>query len=115
MIHRRRLASTPRTAAAPMTAYPRTWARRGLHTLLVLVFVVVQATALAHEVQHVLHLHDGPCGLHVAADHLAMAPAPEPGPALGLAPATEKLLPCLGARLMFPARLREARAPPFLS
>jgi hypothetical protein len=33
-----------------MTVYPRSWTRRGLYTLLVLVFVVVQATALAHEV-----------------------------------------------------------------
>ena len=100
---------------APMTVYPRSWARCGLYTLLVLVFVVVQATALAHEVQHALHLHDGPCGLHVAADHLAMAPAPEPGLAVDLVPATEQLLSCLGARLLLPARLSEARAPPFLS
>jgi hypothetical protein len=78
----------------------------------VLVFVVVQATALAHEIQHVLHLHDGPCGLHVAADHLAMAPAPEPGLATELAPTVEQVLSCLSARLFRPARPSEARAPP---
>lgn len=98
-----------------MTIYPRPWVRRGLYTLLGLVFVVVQATALAHEVQHVLHLHDGPCGMHVAADHLAMAPAPEPAMAIELAPAIEQVLSCVGGPLLLSARLSEARAPPFLS
>jgi hypothetical protein len=99
-----------------MTTYPaRSWARRGLHTLLVLVFIVVQATALAHEIQHVLHLHDGPCGLHVAADHLAMAPAPEPAPAVDPAPVAEHPLFSPDARPLHLSRLSEARAPPFVS
>jgi hypothetical protein len=99
-----------------MTTYPaRSWACRGLHTLLVLVFIVVQATALAHEIQHVLHLHDRPCGLHVAADHLAMAPAPEPALAVELAPAAEQLSFSPEARPLRLVRLSEARAPPFAS
>jgi hypothetical protein len=91
------------------------WARRGLYALIVLVFVVVQATALAHEIKHVLHVHDGPCGLHVAADHLAMAPAPEPTLASELVPAIGQLLSLLDARPSPAARPSGARAPPFPS
>jgi hypothetical protein len=99
-----------------MTIRPaRSWARRSLHTLLVLVFVVVQATALAHEIRHVLHLHDGPCGLHVAADHMAMAPAPEPVLAVEPAPVIEQLWFSPDARPFCLSRLSEARAPPFVS
>jgi hypothetical protein len=99
-----------------MTTCPaRSWARRGLHTLLVLVFVLVQATALAHEIQHVLHLHDGPCGLHVAADHLAMAAAPEPALTVKPAPVSEQPLSSPDARPFRRSRLSEARAPPFAS
>ena len=98
-----------------MTIDSRSWAHRGLHTVLMLIFVVVQATALAHEIQHVLHLHDGPCGLHVAADHLAMAPAPEPALAVEPASPTEPLLSSPDARPLRVARLSEARAPPFVS
>jgi hypothetical protein len=97
------------------TAPARSWARRGLHTLLVLVFVLVQATALAHEIQHVLHQHDGPCGLHVAADHLAMAPAPDPALAVEPALVIEQLLSSSAARPLRLSRLSEARAPPFVS
>jgi hypothetical protein len=110
----RRPAIAPDQRRASMTACLRSWPRCALH-LLVLVFIVVQPTALAHEVQHVLHLHDGLCGLHIASDHLAMAPAPEPASAVARPPATEQLLSFPGARLSPPARPSGARAPPFLS
>jgi hypothetical protein len=98
-----------------MSACMRSQARRGLIALLVVVFVVVQAAALAHEVQHALHLHHEPCGLHLVADHLAMALAPEPAPAVELKPAIEQGVPFSGARLSPPARPSAARAPPFRS
>jgi len=91
-------------------------APRVLATLFVLLlFVVVQATALAHEIQHVLHTHDGPCGLHLVADHLAMAPAPVPTLAVTFAPTAERWVFCPGSRPVPPARPSVARAPPTLS
>jgi hypothetical protein len=88
------------------------WVRRGLHVLLVLVFCAVQATALAHEVQHVMHLHDGPCGLHVAADHLAMAAAPDAPPAVTLVPVDSAADPSPGAPPAPPTPPSGGRAPP---
>jgi hypothetical protein len=72
----------------------------------------VQATALAHEIQHVAHQHDAPCGLHIAADHLAMAPAPEPALAVVVDPVTASLPASLDALIAPPPRCSEARAPP---
>jgi len=100
--------------SSPVTVSPRPWARCGLHTLLVLLLVVVRATALAHEVQHVVHAHDGPCGLHDAADHLAMAPLPDAVLVTDLARAPEQLWSSRDALPFCPAPLSEARAPPFL-
>jgi hypothetical protein len=37
----------------------------------------VQVTALTHEFAHASGEHEAPCGLHDAAEHLAMAPAPD--------------------------------------
>ena len=51
-------------------------ARPILLFLLAAVLIATQVTALAHEIQHVSHEHEGPCALHVAADHLAMASPP---------------------------------------
>jgi hypothetical protein len=89
--------------------------RRDLSALLLAVFMSVQATAVAHELHHVLGHHDASCGLHVAADHLAMVPAPEaaltqpPGPVAGAVPsALDVLLPP-------PSRPSGARAPPLPS
>jgi hypothetical protein len=84
----------------------------GVHALLITVFIVVHMTALAHEFEHVLHQHDAPCGLHVVADHLAMAPAPEPALAVGPAPAAGTV-PTV-AQTLFPSASRpgDARAPP---
>jgi hypothetical protein len=86
--------------------------RRDLSALLLAVFISVQVTAVAHELHHVLGHHDASCGLHVAADHLAMVPAPEaalariPGPVAGaVATALDVLLPP-------PSRPSDARAPP---
>jgi hypothetical protein len=87
----------------------------GLHTLVLLAFLLVQATALAHEIRHVSNLHEGPCGLHDAAEHLAMAPPPEPAPVVALAPATRAPSAALGPRRLPPTRLSGARAPPLLS
>jgi len=86
-----------------------------MHAVLVSVFFTVQATAIAHEVQHVLHQHDGPCGLHVAADHLVMAAAPEAAPAVALAPAIGLTSPSPDAPLELPAPPSGARAPPISS
>jgi hypothetical protein len=97
-----------------MIACMRSRVRRGLLALVV-VFVVVQAAALGHEVQHVLRLHDEPCGLHVVAEHLAMVMAPEPAPAVTLKPAIEQMIPFSGAWLSPPARPSAARAPPVRS
>ena len=88
---------------------------RGLHVLLVAVFIVVQATALSHELEHVTHQHDAPCGLHVAADHLVLVPAPEPPVPVALAPAANNVSAPLGRLLPSPVRANGARAPPFLS
>jgi hypothetical protein len=77
-------------------------------------FAVVQTAALAHEIQHVLHQHDGPCGLHVVADHLAMASAPAPSLAV-VAPAIDQLLWSPGNRRSPSAQSSSARSPPILS
>ena len=82
--------------------------------LVVVMFAVVQTAALAHEIQHVLQQHDGPCGLHVVADHLAMAIAPAPSLAV-VAPATDQLLWSPGDPLSLPAQSSGARGPPVLS
>ncbi len=89
--------------------------RRDLSTLLLAVFITVQATAVAHELRHVLGHHDAPCGLHVAADHLAMVPAPEAALAQTLAPATGDVVPALDVPLPPPPRPSGARAPPLPS
>ncbi len=95
-----------------MIAQPSPWGRVGLRLLLMAVFVAVQVTALSHEFEHVVHRHDAPCGLHVAADHLVIVSAPEPAPAVGLAPATGDVSRSTGAPLSPPVRPRGARAPP---
>jgi hypothetical protein len=82
--------------------------------LLAAVFVVVQVAALSHELQHVLHQHDEPCGLHVVAAHLAMATAPEPAVAGALMPAAYLPLPPTDAPTASPLRVSSARSPPVL-
>ena len=82
--------------------------------LVVVIFAVVQTAALAHEIQHVLQQHDGPCGLHVVADHLAMAIAPAPSLAVA-APATDPRLSSPDDRRSRPAQSSGARSPPVLS
>jgi hypothetical protein len=83
-----------------------------VHAVLAALFIVVQATALAHEIKHVTHQHDAPCGLHVVADHLAMAPAPEPALAVVVEPLAAPLPASLDAVIAPPPRCSEARAPP---
>jgi hypothetical protein len=82
--------------------------------MIVVMFAVVQTAALAHEIQHVLQQHDGPCGLHVVADHLAMAIALAPSLAVA-APATDHLLSSSDDQLSLPAQSSGARGPPVLS
>ena len=82
--------------------------------MIVVIFAVVQTAALVHEIQHVLQRHDGPCGLHVVADHLAMAIAPVPALAVA-APATDPLLSSSDAPRSLPAQSSGARGPPVLS
>lgn len=93
---------------------PHASVHRTVCMLVVVMFAVVQTAALAHEIQHVLHQHDGPCGLHVVADHLAMASAPAPSLA-AVAPATDPLLWSPGHRRSPPAQSGGARSPPVLS
>jgi hypothetical protein len=82
---------------------------------LVVLFVVVQVTALTHEIAHVSGEHDTPCGLHVAADHLVMAPAPDV--VLGAPVALANAAAPGGFEVLPPAPVRgsEARAPPRLA
>jgi hypothetical protein len=82
-------------------------------TLVVVMFAVVQTTALAHEIQHVLQQHEGPCGLHMVADHLAMAIAPAPSLAVAV-PATDHRLSSSDDPLSLPAQPSGARGPPVL-
>jgi hypothetical protein len=91
---------------------PRACVRRALQTLLVVVFFAVQAAAVSHEMQHVLHQHDAPCGLHVAADHLVLVVAPPLATAIVLAPAAATVPLLSGPPLSSPASSTDARAPP---
>lgn len=98
-----------------MRSRPSSWRRLGLCALVVAAFVVVQVMALSHELEHVAHKHDAPCGFHVAADHLVIVLAPDPAPAAppalsggGVSAAPELPPPA-------PARPGSARAPLFLS
>jgi hypothetical protein len=100
---------------ATMCTASRRRSRLGvLAALLALVFVAAQGAALAHEIEHVLHLHNAPCALHVVADHLVMAPAPDPMPAVMLAPAIQCESSALHAAPAPAACPSPARAPPLL-
>jgi hypothetical protein len=98
----------------PVSAGLRGWTARGLPTLLVAAFVTVQVVALSHEAQHILHQHDEPCGLHVVAEHLAMAAAPEPAVAVALMPVADPVLLPPSAPMPSLPRSSGARSPPFL-
>jgi hypothetical protein len=87
---------------------------RTVCTLVVVLFALVQTAALAHEIHHVLQQHDGPCGLHMVADHLAIASAPAPSLAVA-ALVTDPLWWSQGDRRSPPAQASGARAPPVLS
>jgi hypothetical protein len=89
-------------------------ARQTLCTLVVIMFVVVQTSALAHEIHHVLRQHDAPCELHVVADHLAMACAPAPLLAV-TAHAADQPVSSSDDHLSPPAQPSSARSPPVLS
>jgi hypothetical protein len=89
-------------------------AHRAVCTLVVVVFALVQTAALAHEIHHVLQQHDAPCGLHVVADHLAMAIASAPSLAVA-APATDQPLSSPDDHFSPPAQPSSARSPPVLS
>jgi hypothetical protein len=108
-------AGKPEMLAPSPRANPRSRARRCLHVLLVIAFFAVQVSALAHEIQHVLHQHDAPCGLHVAADQLAMALALVPALASAPAPATDLAPLPVAIHPSSTARPSGARAPPRLS
>ena len=113
------VSSAQRFGVAVSSAYyrdggPHGSAHRTVCMLVVVMFAVVQTAALAHEIQHVLQQHDGPCGLHVVADHLAMASAPAPSLAV-VAPATDQLWWSPGNRRSPPAQSSGARSPPVLS
>lgn len=83
-----------------------------VHALLVIVFIAAQVTALAHEFEHVLHQHDAPCALHVAADHLVIVAAPAPALAVAPVPGAGTLSPPKVVLLPPRARSSDARAPP---
>ncbi len=91
---------------------------RGFAALIVLLAVILiaaQSAAVAHEIEHVLHLHSAACALHVAADHLSVVPVPDSTPAVALAPAAAYECSGLHALSGPPVRPSAARAPPFLS
>ena len=96
---------TMSTAGSPLS-------NRFFFTLVVVLFFAVQTTALSHEMQHVLHRHDAPCGLHIVADQLVMSAAPEPPLPLVLAPATDNVVILSEATTADPGRSHSARAPP---
>lgn len=108
MHHTRRPVLTPRATPGRSLTSPL------LITLLVAVLVASQAVAVSHEVEHVAHAHEGPCALHDAAEHLAMASAPGPAPAVELLPARQPATPLLVASPQIPSRPSDARAPPLL-
>jgi hypothetical protein len=83
--------------------------------LLVVLFVVVQVTALTHELAHASGEHDAPCGLHVAADHLVMAPAPDVPLGAPIALANAAAPGGFDALPPVPVRWNDARAPPRLA
>lgn len=83
-------------------------------TLLVAMLIATQAMVLSHELEHVAHAHEEPCALHDAAEHLAMASAPGPGPAVALLPARRPVTPVLVAPPQIPSHPSDARAPPLL-
>jgi hypothetical protein len=114
-------AGSPRNAggaargAAPMSAPVRRELRHRWTSLLVIVcFFTVQAVALSHEIQHLAGQHDEPCGLHDAAEHVAMATAPEPALAVVPAPAADRVTPTPGSTQARPSHPSAARAPPAL-
>jgi hypothetical protein len=81
-------------------------------TLLVIVFVAAPVTALAHEFEHVLHKHEAPCALHVAADHLSMVTAPVPPLEMPPVPMAGEPSSPQNVRRPLRARSTDARAPP---
>jgi hypothetical protein len=99
--------------ATIFTAGNRGRVHRGVPWLLAVALLVVPATALGHELEHVLHQHDDPCGLHVAAEHLAMAITPGPAAAAGprLALASPPSPPAPGSPARRPGG---SRGPPVL-
>jgi hypothetical protein len=99
-------------ALQPGCARSGIWINRFSFTLIIALFFAVQTTALSHEVQHVLHQHDAPCGLHIVADQLVMSAAPEPPLTLVLAPATVAVVTSSDASFADPGRSSSARAPP---
>jgi hypothetical protein len=84
-------------------------------TILVIIFIAAQVTALAHEFEHVLHQHEAPCALHVAADHLSMVTTPMPALAVSPVPLTDKLSLSQNVQPQLRPRSAAARAPPRLT
>jgi hypothetical protein len=89
--------------------------RRWLSLLVIVCFLSVQAVALSHEIRHLTGQHDVPCGLHDAAEHIAMATAPEPALAVVPAPVADRVPPTSGVAPTLPSHPSDARAPPALS
>jgi hypothetical protein len=85
---------------------------RLLIALVAIVFLTSQLTALTHEFEHVLHQHEAPCALHVAAEHLTIvAPPSLPLPA-ALTPLAAMPLANTDVLPSFGERSTAARAPP---
>lgn len=81
-------------------------------TLLAIIVVTSQMTAQAHEFEHVLHQHEAPCALHVAAEHLTIVTSPVP-PVVAT-PTPLASMPLSNASVLLPpcVRASDARAPP---
>jgi hypothetical protein len=102
-------------AANGLKTMARAGAARFLVAFLVITFVASYVTALAHEFEHVLHQHETPCALHIAADSLSIATAPTP-PATPITILVGGMSPCQPSLLVAQCpRSSGARAPPCLA
>jgi hypothetical protein len=85
---------------------------RLLVALVAILLVASHTTALAHELEHVLHQHEAPCALHVAAEHLTIV-TPLTPVAVELATLIARMSPSRSSVLLPPCgRASGARAPP---
>ena len=103
--------ATTFTAGSRVTLVPPRIVRLFV-ALLAIIAITSQVTALAHEFEHVLHQHEAPCALHVAADHVTIVTSPIPP--LAATPTPVASMPVSKTSVLLPLceRSSDARAPP---